>query len=172
MDTRPINKNARYVVLPCTSNVYDRDHSAVVLLVDNPLLYNLRVRAGLFASDKDADPHLIEKVFDTDAQLFYGTFGPPPTSELDMPDGPVDLREHLGDDVDDLKLEPIEGAHLHVGQNTFFWFSWDGAYNKHGPSEVYETYEARVSELEKDEGSGENPSGMSGLIEAMNGPPA
>ncbi len=78
-----------YILIPCTSSAPDRAHDAVVLRVDETLLATLRTRRDVFAAQSaDSDLHAHEY---RDGPLHYLHLD----DDLDAPEGPVVLTEHL-----------------------------------------------------------------------------
>ncbi len=140
----------KHILLPCFSTAPDREHNAVVLIVDDELLQTLTANRRAFdmraLTDKDLYAHeyrggLIHYLhLDED-----GDFG----SCLDSPGEPVELIEHLEqlELLGPWHLESAQAVYLSVVAEGFF-YSWDGRREKHGPSEIYETDTFALEELE------------------------
>ncbi len=131
-----------YILIPCTSSAPDRAHDTVVLKVDDALLATLRHRRNVFAAQSaDSDLHALEY---RGGPLHYLHLD----DDLDAPDGPVILTEHL-EELElfgPWQLEDAPHVYLCVVAEGFF-YTWDGRTEKHGPSEIYETDVFTVEQL-------------------------
>ena len=134
------------ILLPCFSNAPDREHDAVVLVVDAALLEQLATKRRAFDLHKLTDQGLYAHEYDGGPvhylHLDDGEY-------LDAPEGPVPMTEHLTDlelhGSWQLELAPF--VYLKVVAEGFF-YTWDGRREKHGPSETYETETFTLEQLE------------------------
>jgi hypothetical protein len=146
----------KYILIPCYSNAPDRDHDCVVLGVDDELLETLAANKRAFDMRKLTDPKLYAHEYrggplhylhldeDDLCPEGYG-YG----SYLDSPGEPVGLTEHLNTPLlhGPWHLESATAVYLKVVEEGFL-YTWDGRYEKYGPSEVYETHTFTLEELE------------------------
>jgi hypothetical protein len=122
-------------LIPCYSTAPDREHDCVVLVVDDDLLETLGGRLQAFNMDVRNFPelyrhehrggplHIIEAI----------------DGILDAPEGVVELEPHLKEgEITEYWLTLAPAVYLSVVEDGFF-YSFDGEYNKHGPSEEYFT---------------------------------
>lgn len=139
------------ILIPCYSNAPDRDHDCVVLSVDDELLETLAANKRAFDMRKLTDPKLYAHEYrggplhylHLDEDDGYG-------SCLDSPGEPVGLTEHLNtlELHGPWRLDSATAVYLKVVEEGFL-YTWDGRYEKHGPSEVYETHTFTLEELEE-----------------------
>lgn len=154
----PPPDGARHVVIPCYSNLPDRDQHSVVLLVDENFIDLLKERLSAFEMDRATDRGLIRKAFIKPSGLFYVAYTGTDDEEIDPPDKPTELCRHLhvmdGDDGV-VSLRPILGAELHIGLKDYFWFEWPGGDFDDGSSETYYTPAIELKDLPQLKGPGE-----------------
>lgn len=134
------------IPLPCFSNAPDREHDAVVLVVDASLLEQLAARRRAFDSHKLTDQALYAHEYEGGPVHYLHLDD---SEYLDAPEGPVLMSTHLEDLalIGSWRLEPAPFVYLKVVAEGFF-YTWDGRREKHGPSEIYETEVFDLESLE------------------------
>lgn len=134
------------ILIPCASNAPNRDHNAVVILLDDTLLGYLKCRRGDFDIHKLTDKGLYAHEYEG-GPIHYLKIDD--DNLLDAPEGPVLLNAHLEESalLGSWQLEPAPNVYLKVIAEGFF-YTWDGRREKHGPSEMYETEVFELAHLD------------------------
>jgi hypothetical protein len=143
----------RRFLIPCFSTMPDREHDCVVLGVDDDLLETLSGRLQAFDMDLRNFPDLYRHEHRGGRVYLIN----PGDNMLDAPDGVVELDPHVrGLGIYEYTLEPAHGVYLSVAEDGFF-YTFDGQYNKHGPSEEYFTETFTLDDLKGETDAQEPP---------------